>query len=207
VNRIKYFMQQSWLLIASSFCFGLLIAITNAGLSPRIEQNEINKRNRLVGALLPEAKSFIALDAPIEIESARGKKEKVEVYKAMSEAGECVGWSFNAAGSGFVDKIELVVAVDAKFEKIAGFDVLSSNETPGFGNQIKYDYYRSQFRGAPAEQLKLVSIGEPRKIDSQIVGITGATVSSSAVVDILNTFLSGIKAQMKAKGLIGNGKE
>jgi hypothetical protein len=27
------------------------------------------------------------------------------------------------------------------------------------------------------------------------------------VVDILNTFLSGIKAQMKAKGLIGNGKE
>jgi RnfABCDGE-type electron transport complex G subunit len=207
VNRIKYFMQQSWLLIASSFCFGLLIAITNAGLSPRIEQNEINKRNRLVGALLPEAKSFIALDAPIEIESARGKKEKVEVYKAMSEAGECVGWSFNAAGSGFVDKIELVVAVDAKFEKIAGFDVLSSNETPGFGDQIKYDYYRSQFRGAPAEQLKLVSIGEPRKIDSQIVGITGATVSSSAVVDILNTFLSGIKAQMKAKGLIGNGKE
>ena len=207
MNRIKYFMQQSWLLIASSFCFGLLIAITNAGLSPRIEQNEINKRNRLVGALLPEAKSFIALDAPIEIESARGKKEKVEVYKAMSEAGECVGWSFNAAGSGFVDKIELVVAVDAKFEKIAGFDVLSSNETPGFGNQIKYDYYRSQFRGAPAEQLKLVSIGEPRKIDSQIVGITGATVSSSAVVDILNTFLSGIKAQMKAKGLIGNGKE
>jgi electron transport complex protein RnfG len=200
-------MQQSWLLIASSFCFGLLIAITNAGLSPRIEQNEINKRNRLVGALLPEAKSFIALDAPIEIESARGKKEKVEVYKAMSEAGECVGWSFNAAGSGFVDKIELVVAVDAKFEKIAGFDVLSSNETPGFGDQIKYDYYRSQFRGAPAEQLKLVSIGEPRKIDSQIVGITGATVSSSAVVDILNTFLSGIKAQMKAKGLIGNGKE
>lgn len=207
MNRIKYFMQQSWLLIASSFCFGLLIAITNAGLSPRIEQNEINKRNRLVGALLPEAKSFIALDAPIEIESARGKKEKVEVYKAMSEAGECVGWSFNAAGSGFVDKIELVVAVDAKFEKIAGFDVLSSNETPGFGDQIKYDYYRSQFRGAPAEQLKLVSIGEPRKIDSQIVGITGATVSSSAVVDILNTFLSGIKAQMKAKGLIGNGKE
>jgi electron transport complex protein RnfG len=99
------------------------------------------------------------------------------------------------------------VAVDAKFEKIAGFDVLSSSETPGFGDQIKYDYYRNQFKGAPAEQLKLVSIGEPKKIDSQIVGITGATVSSGAVVDILNIFLGGIKAQMKEKGLIGNGKE
>jgi electron transport complex protein RnfG len=200
-------MQQSWLLIVGSFLFGLLIAVTDAGLSPRIEQNKINKRNRLVGALLPEAKSFIVLDSPMEIESAKGRKEKVEVYKAMSEAGECVGWSFNAAGSGFTDKIELVVAVDAKFEKIAGFDVLSSNETPGFGDQIKYDYYRSQFKGAPAEQLKLVSIGEPKKIDSQIVGITGATVSSTAVVDILNTFLGGIKAQMKEKGLISDGKQ
>lgn len=207
MSKVKHFIEQSWLLIVGSFLFGLLIAVTDAGLSPQIEQNKINKRNRLVGALLPEAKNFIAVETPMEIELAKGKKGKVEVYKAMSEAGECVGWSFNAAGSGFVDKIELVVAVDAKFEKIAGFDVLSSNETPGFGDQIKYDYYRSQFRGAPAEQLKLVSIGEPRKIDSQIVGITGATVSSSAVVDILNTFLSGIKAQMKAKGLIGNGKE
>ena len=207
MSKVKYFVQQSWLLIVASFLFGLLIAVTDAGLSPRIEQNKINKRNRLVGTLLPDAKSFIALDAPMEIESARGKKEKVEVYKAMSEAGECVGWSFNAAGSGFADKIELVVAVDANFEKIAGFDVLASSETPGFGDQIKYDYYRSQFKGAPAEQLKLVSIGEPKKIDSQIVGITGATVSSTAVVDILNTFLGGIKAQMKAKGLIGNGKE
>jgi electron transport complex protein RnfG len=205
VDKIKYFMQQSWLLIVGSFLFGLLIAVTDAGLSPRIEQNKINKRNRLVGALLPEAKNFIVLEAPMEIESAKGRKEKVEVYKAMSEAGECVGWSFNAAGSGFTDKIELVVAVDAKFEKIAGFDVLTSNETPGFGDQIKYDYYRSQFKGAPAEQLKLVSIGEPKKIDSQIVGITGATVSSTAVVDILNTFLGGIKAQMKEKGLISNG--
>ena len=207
MSKVKRFIEQSWLLIVGSFLFGLLIAVTDAGLSPQIEQNKINKRNRLVGALLPEAKNFIAVETPMEIELAKGKKGKVEVYKAMSEAGECVGWSFNAAGSGFAGKIELVVAVDANFEKIAGFDVLASSETPGFGDQIKYDYYRSQFKGAPAEQLKLVSIGEPKKIDSQIVGITGATVSSTAVVDILNTFLDGIKAQMKEKGLIGNGKE
>ena len=207
MNKIKHFFRQSWLLIVASFLFGLLIAVTNAGLSPRIEQNKINKRNRLIGAMLPEARNFMAVDTQFEIALSGGRKEKVEVFKAQSESGQCVGWSFNASGSGFADKIELVVAVDAKFEKVAGFDVLSSSETPGFGDQIKGDYYRSQFKGAPSEQIKLVSIGEPKKIDSQIVGITGATVSSTAVVDILNTFLSGIKAQMKEKGLIGNGKE
>ena len=62
MSKIKYFMQQSWLLIVASFFFGLLIAVTSAGLSPRIIQNEINKRNRLVSLLLPEAKNFIPLD-------------------------------------------------------------------------------------------------------------------------------------------------
>ena len=207
--KIKHFIQQSWLLIVASFFFGLLIAVTNAELSPRIEQNKINKRNRLVGALLPEAKDFV-LDTEIEIESIRGKKEKVEVYRAMSEAGEsgeCVGWAFNAAGSGFADKIELVVAVDKDFEKIAGFDVLASNETPGIGDQIKDDDYRDQFKGAPAEELKLVTSGEPKNIDAEIVAISGATVSSEAVVEIINNFLTQIKKQMQQKGLIGNDRQ
>ena len=197
--KIKYFIQQSWLLIVASFFFGLLIAVTNAALSPRIVQNKINKRNRLVGAMLPDAKDFVLLEAEIEIESIQGKKEKIEVYRAMSEAGECVGWAFNAAGSGFADKIELVVAVDKDFEKLAGFDVLASNETPGFGDQIKYDYYRDQFKGALAEELKLISSGDPKKIDAEIVAISGATVSSESVVEIINNFLTQIKEQMPKK--------
>ena len=43
--KIKHFIQQSWLLIISSFLFGLLIAIANAAWSPRIEQNKIDKLN------------------------------------------------------------------------------------------------------------------------------------------------------------------
>jgi electron transport complex protein RnfG len=207
VVKIKYFLQQSWLLIVASFFFGLLIAVTSAGLSPRIRQNEINKRNRLVSALLPEAKDFIPLDEQIEIQSRRGKLENIVVYKAVSKAGECVGWSFEAVGSGFADKIKLVIALDKNLEKIAGFDVLASNETPGFGDQIKNDYYRDQFKGAPAGELKLVTVGEPEKIDSEIVAISGATISSEAVVDIVSNFVTQVKEQMQKKGIIGNGKQ
>ena len=207
MNKIKNFIQQSWLLIVASFCFGLLIAVTSAALSPRIRQNEINKRNRMVTVLLPEAKDFILLDEQIEIQSLQGKMEKVEIYKAMAGADECVGWSFEAAGSGFEDKIKLVIALDKNFEKIAGFDVLSSNETPGFGDQIKYDYYRDQFKGAPAGELKLVTIGERSKIDSEIVAISGATISSEAVVEIVSNSIMQVKEQMRKKGIIGNDKQ
>ena len=200
-------MQQSWLLIVASFFFGLLIAVTNAALSPRIRQNEINKRNSMVTVLLPGAKDFTLMEEQIEIQSLQGKKEKVEIYKAMSAADECVGWSFEAVGSGFADKIKLVIALDKNFEKIAGFDVLSSNETPGFGDQIKYDYYRDQFKGAPAGELKLVTIGERSKIDSEIVAISGATISSEAVVEIVSNSITKVKEQMRKKGIIGNDKQ
>ena len=205
--KIKHFIQQSWLLIVASFCFGLLIAVTNAALSPRIEQNRINKLNRLTRGLLVEAENFIELDTEIEIESIQGKKEKVTIYRAVSETGECVGWSFNAAGPGFADKIELVVAVDKDFEKLAGFDVLASNETPGFGDQIKYDYFQDQFKGAPADEITLVRTGDAKKIDSEIVAISGATVSSEAVVEIINNSVTQIKNQMQKHGLISNDKQ
>lgn len=205
--KIKHFIEQSWLLITASFFFGLLIAVTSAALSPRIEQNKINKRNRLVGALLPEAKDFVPVEGGIEIESIQGKKETVEVFRAVSAAGECVGWSFNAIGPGFADKIELVVAVDKNFEKFAGFDVLASNETPGFGNQIKFDYFRDQFKGAPAEGLKLATSGDNTKIDSEIIAISGATISSEAVVDIISNAINQIKKQTQQKGLIGNDRQ
>jgi electron transport complex protein RnfG len=203
VPKIKYFFQQSWLLIISSFCFGLLIAITNAAWSPRIEQNKVDKLNRLMGGLLPKGDSF-QLETELEIKSAKGKKVKSNIYKAVSDTGKCAGWAFNISGSGFADKIELVVAVDEDFQKFAGYAVLASNETPGFGDQIKLPYYYNQFAGAPAEELELVKTGNAEKIDSEIVAITGATVSSEAVVEIINNSITQIKDQMQ--GLIGNGK-
>ena len=207
MSKIKYFIQQSWLLIVASFCFGLLIAVTSAGLSPRIRQNEINKRNRLVSALLPETKDFILMDEQLEIKSPRGKNEIVEIYRAVSDTNECVGWSFETVGSGFADKIKLVVALDKNVEKIAGFNVLASAETPGFGDQIKYDFFRDQFKGAPVGELKLVTIGERDEIDSEIVAISGATISSEAVVEIVSNSVTQIKEQMQKKGIIGNDKQ
>ncbi|HUS72543.1 MAG TPA: hypothetical protein VMY06_05700, partial [Sedimentisphaerales bacterium] len=114
MSKIKYFVQQSWLLIVSSFCFGLLLAIANAAWSPIIEQNRINKLNALAGHLIPGAEDFVPLEkqgVEIEVKSLKGEKKKVDVYKAMT-GDECFGWTFNAVGSGFQDKIELVIAVD-----------------------------------------------------------------------------------------------
>jgi electron transport complex protein RnfG len=204
VRSLKHFFEQSWLLIVASFFFGLLIAATNAALSPRIEMNKIRKLTNLARELLPEAEAFAPVEETIEIKTTQGRPEQVAVYKAMA-AAQLVGWTFRAVGSGFADKIELVVAVDAAFETMAGFDVLASNETPGFGDQIKGDYFQNQFAGAPVTQLSLVAVGDPDTKDANIVAISGATVSSTAVVEAVNHYLPQVKEQLRQKGLIANG--
>ena len=206
VSKIKYFVQQSWLLIVSSFCFGLLLAIANAAWSPRIEQNRINKLNALAGRLIPGA-DFVPLEklgAAITVKSLKGDDKNVEIYKAM--AGEqCLGWTINAVGSGFQDKIELVIAVDKDFKTISGFDVLASNETPGFGDKIKEEKFRNQFKGKTAAKLELIKSGEAK--DNKILAISGATISSEAVVKIINHYIKEVREQIQKKGLLGDGKE
>jgi len=205
MSKIRHFIEQSWLLIVAAFCFGILIAVTNAAWAPKIVQNKIDKLNRLMSSLLPQGEKY-ERKTELEIISTKGRKLTSSVYQALSDANDCLGWAFNVSGPGFADKIELVVAVDSNFDKFAGYAVLSSNETPGFGDRIKLPYYRNQFAAAPAEELKLTKTGNPQKIDSEIVAITGATVSSEAVVKIINNCVKQIEKQMREKGLIGNGK-
>jgi electron transport complex protein RnfG len=199
VSKLRYFVEQSWLLVAAAFVFGLLLAATNAAWAPRIRQNRIDKLNRMMKSLLPQAEQF-ELDRLLSIRSGKAKARTSELYRVLDGQGRLAGWAFNARGPGFADRIELVVAVDADFSTIAGFDCLASNETPGFGDRIKNDFYRDQFEGAPVETLSLVKSGDPEVIDSKIVAITGATVSSEAVVEILNNALSQVRRQVTKKG-------
>jgi len=186
----------------SSFLFGLTIAVANAAWSAKIEQNKKEKLDKLMTGLIYNAKTFEIVLENLEVPYQRGKTTATNVYKALDSAGQCVGFSFVASGPGFADKIELVVATDGGFEHILGYNVLSCSETPGFGDKIKTDYYRSQFSGPPAESFTVVKTGDSKLIDNQIVAISGATVSSAAVVKIFNTYIEQIKKQLQTKGLI-----
>jgi electron transport complex protein RnfG len=206
MSKIKYFIQQSWLLLLTSFLFGLLIAVADAAWSAKIEQNKTEKLRGLMANLISDVNSFDIVIEGAEIPSDK-RSVKTDIYKALDKQGNCAGFAFIAAGAGFADKIELVVTVDAKCEKLLGFSVLSSNETPGFGSKMKDDSFRNQFKDAPAGELSLVKIGDAGKIDNEIVAISGATVTSTAVINIFNKSVISVKEQLQKKGLItANGR-
>jgi electron transport complex protein RnfG len=206
VRRIIYFFEQSWLLIVLSFFFGLIIAAADAAWKDRIQQQQTGQYDIVAVQLLPAAASFKTATARLDITSADGQSRQTFIKKALSSDGNCAGWIFVCEGAGYASQVQLLVAADAGFDKILGVSVIACNETPGFGDKIKLPYYTDQFTGAPTGELKLVKTGDAKKIDSEIVAISGATISSQAVVSIINQYMPQVKKYVQTGGLISNGK-
>lgn len=119
MSKIKYFIRQSWLLLVTSFLFGLLIAVADAAWSTKIEQNKVEKLRSLMAGLISDANSFELAIKDANLPGDEGRLIKTDVYKAINKQGGCAGFAFIAAGAGFADKIELVVAVDARCKEAA----------------------------------------------------------------------------------------
>lgn len=204
---ILFYLKESWLLVIAAILFATLLAVLDAAWSERIADNLERKFNTQANLMLPEAVRFETVTEAIAIEIGKAQPQPVTVKQGFTEDGRLVGWAFKAEGAGFADKIQLVVAVSADFEHLQGYSVLSSFETPGFGDKIALPngFYQKQFVGIPTRELILNKTGDPSVIDENIVAISGATVSSQAVVDILNTYVGKVKEAMQEKGLIPAG--
>jgi electron transport complex protein RnfG len=201
MSKIKFFITQSWLLIVAALLFGVLLAGAQTGLNPLIEANERKKLSDNMSMLITGANAFELAAEALEI--PMGKKTVLsDVYRATTQSGDIAGYAFIAEGAGFADKIKLVIATDPSFTKYMGYKVLFSNETPGFGDKIKNAFFSAQYVGAPIQRLELTKAGDNRVINERIVAISGATVSSDAVIKIFNTFGRKIKSQLQAQGVI-----
>lgn len=201
-KNVVYFFRQSWLLIVAAFGFGLLLAFTHSAWEGRIESNQADKFSALARELAPEAKEFVAALEQHSVTLADGSEAVMDIYRGVNDAGQAVAWAFVIRGPGFADKIELIAGVDASFQKLLGYGVLSSNETPGYGDQIKNAYFADQFVGAPAGALSLVKSGNAEAIDETIVAISGATVTSQAMVDIFNNYIGPVRETLRAEGMV-----
>jgi electron transport complex protein RnfG len=197
MRSIKHFIEQSWLLITAAFLCGLLLALTNAALEPRIQRNEIGEMYDKMKGLMPQANEFEKVIPQAEIAG-----NITDVYAAMDKEKQVLGFSFVGTGNGFADQIKLVIAVNIDCSKLLGFDVLYSNETPGFGSRMTEDWFRQQFVDTPAGTLELIKSGKAEKEKGQILALSGATVTSTAVVNIFNNYVGEVKKLLEEKGFV-----
>ncbi len=108
------------------------------------------------------------------------------IYAGYAADGRFLGYAIPGEGSGYQDTIGLLYGFDPGRRRVTGMEVLVSSETPGLGDRIYKDAdFVGAFRDLAIEpEIELVKDGATA--DNQVDGITGATISSRAVVRILN---------------------
>jgi len=186
---MREFFKASWLVLASSIGFGLLLAFTYATWQPRILMNQRLAIERGVREILPEA-SEIRADT-LSLSGSEGQPEELVVYHGLGPEGAPVGHAYIAAGTGFQDRIQLLVGLDRNLSRYRGIVVLSAAETPGFGDALRDStIFRGQFIGAPADTSLVVVKGpdsdRAKTGDREIISITGATITSESATGIVN---------------------
>jgi len=193
-------LKQSWLVMLAALLFGLLVSGLYGTLKPRIERNAQEKLNR-------EMRKLLGVDCVFELSTGtytdeEGQELSQDYYIAKDPCDTIVGYAIVQEGSGFADKIKLLVTFDRDLTKLFGYAVLKTNETPGFGDKIKDPNkpgevsFKNQFINCPInKKLKSMKDNPQNRsiLDEKIIAITGATISSDYVTKIVNEAIARMR--------------
>jgi electron transport complex protein RnfG len=109
------------------------------------------------------------------------------VYAGYDASDQLLGYAIPGEGAGFQDTIRLIYGYKPTERVIIGMEVLESRETPGLGDKIIKDAAFRESFGSLAVDPEIVPVAPGAKSSSnEIDTITGATISSKAVVKIIN---------------------
>jgi electron transport complex protein RnfG len=170
---------------------------------PTITANKARELREAVFKVLPGVTRMQALvyrDGKIMAVPEPDKDEPV-VYGGYDNQGDFVGYAMPGAGPGFQDTIALLYGYLPDNNQIVGMEILESRETPGLGDKIYKDAeFVAEFSALSIEpEIVTVKKGTGTQ-DNQVDAITGATISSKAVVRIINETHVAWAEQLPAPG-------
>lgn len=156
-------------LVVIACVIALAMSYVNGLTAPIIEKNAQERLNNSLAEVLP-ADNYEILE----------ETETVTVYgakKGDETVGVCVVNS--AKGYGGDVKVMSGILSDGTVNKI---EILEMSETPGLGANAKNDDFKAQYEGKSG----IIGVSKIRKSDTEILAISGATVTSRAVTVAVN---------------------
>ena len=117
----------------------------------------------------------------------RIEKDEESIFGGYDADGNLVGYAIPGSGPGFQDIIRLLYGYLPEQRKVIGMEILESRETPGLGDKIYKDAeFVASFEDLSSDPEILAVKKGSRAAANEIDAITGATISSKAVVRIIN---------------------
>ncbi len=180
-----------------TFVCALLLGMANGITAPQIAKNEEKTRNEAMAAIITGAEfedMQTALSAEevtaagVALPNGRTAAAISGVYKATVDGADA-GYCLEVQSKGFGGTLTMIVGINAD-GTVAGAKVTGHAETPGLGAKSQTDEeWIKQYAGQPADGQLAVS-----KDGGSINAITGATITSRAVTDGVNTAAAYVAA-------------
>lgn len=171
---------------------GLILGGVHTVTLEPIHEAEMREKNEALASTLPGAKDFKQL----ELKGDAGIVK--EAYEGTAD-GKLVGYNFTVMPKGYGGLITLVVGMKPDCQ-VTAIKILAHSETPGLGAKAVDDAFTKQFKFKKVEELFVTKT--PAEAENQIQAISGATITSRAVV-------SGVNASMKylKQNILGSGAD
>ena len=181
VGNMKNFLRITIVLVITAASSGALLSIANLLAANKIIQNQVKAIEDGIKIIEPAAEEII-------------EKEK-DLYELADKDDKHIGYVFLTEGQGYAGPIKILCGVDAKIKRILGIEIIESTETPGLGARINEAWFKDQFKGLNVNKGIVYLKGKPKK-DNQIEAITGATISSKSVTNILNKAVKDLRKKL-----------
>ncbi len=171
---------------------GLLIVVVNQHTKPIIDKYKAEQLKKAVYEVLPGVErynTFYLVDGALSFTLPEGAKESEykRIYVGYDTSGQISGVAISRGEPGFQDIVQVIFGFDPATRKLKGMKILDSKETPGLGDKIFKDMaFVDQFFAGPDTPLVGVKKGAGKGKPNEIDTITGATISSKVVIDIIN---------------------
>ena len=153
-----------------------LLAAVNTLTGPKILAIALAEEQAALKEVMPLAVKFEAVK-PVAY-------KEILYYKAFDRQDKLIGFVFKASAKGYSSVIQTLAGIFLD-EKISAIKIISLNETPGLGMRVREDKFTGQFNQQNSLDL------------SGVQAITGATISSRAVMDSVMKKAQEIKELIK----------
>ncbi len=135
-------------------------------------------KTRAAPDLVPSIEKIFPSATTVELTSG--------IYSVFDDAGELLGWAALGKANGYGGPLLLVVGIDPEGE-VAGVEVVEHRETPIFFRMVRFDAYFDEVAGSDFRQIEYDY--------EAVVGVTGATRSSDAIVASLRSAVAEVAGE------------
>ena len=189
---VKKIIHDTVILFVICIISGLMLGLAHEVTYPitaarKAEEKAQTYASMFDGADHFEDKSDLVPDAAAVLSSAGVNATITDCMFAYDAAGNVIGYAFSVNTAGKIAEIVTAVGVGSD-GTLLGIDILESSETSGLGSKADDDSFKAQFVDKSVKSLKTVK--GSASADNEIEAISGATVTTNAVVSAANAGLA-----------------